>query len=293
MSRIAIIINANSGSGIRHKILYVALEGMKDTVTLYELTREEKVIDTVQRAWNEGSKVIVAAGGDGTVSCVASAIIELGIEVKLGVLPIGTLNHFAKDIGMPQDIESAFKAFHAGKSMFVDAAKVNDRYFINNSSLGLYPFVVSERDAIKRRGFRKWIRFVVATMKALKKYPFVRVAFETSEKRFVRKTPFVFIGNNTYDIEAGKMGTRSSLTDGKLSLYIAHKGSRFRLIMLAFHAFRGTVKAQKDFDTIGISTLEIQSKKSTLNVACDGEVIPMVPPIRYSIAPKALNVIIP
>jgi YegS/Rv2252/BmrU family lipid kinase len=293
MAHQAIIINKESGTGVHHKSLYKALEGQGNTIEVFEFDSETSAIETVKKAWDAGHNIIIAAGGDGTISCVASAILELGITAKLGVIPLGTLNHFAQDLHIPLTISEALETIQAGKTTYVDVAKVNSRYFINNSSLGIYPFLVTERDTIKRKGFRKWLRFMIAAFKAFKKYPFVRVTFTTSEKTFERKTPFVFIGNNTYHMRAGTLGTRKSLDEGKLSLFIAHKGSRLRLIMLAWHAWRGKITEQKDFDSIGLSTLEIHSNKKRLKVACDGEVYLMKTPIHYSIAPKALHVIIP
>ncbi len=269
------------------------MEKHTEQLEVYLCRQDTPTRKIVEDAWQQGIKTMVAAGGDGTVSSVASAILELGINAKLGVIPVGTLNHFANDIGMPKSIETSLEIIMKGNSTFVDAAKINDRYFINNSSLGIYPFMVKERQAMKHRWYGRRAGMALSALAAIRQYPFIHVEFENNGKRLVRKTPFVFIGNNAYDISAGNLGTRKKLTEGKLSLFIAHAVTRAGFVKLLWHAIRGRLLEQKDFDAIGLSRLIIRSRKRKMHVAIDGEVATMQSPINYSIAPKALHVIIP
>jgi diacylglycerol kinase family enzyme len=111
------------------------------------------------------SDVVVVAGGDGTVSAVAARL--AGTPRALGVIAGGTLNHFAKDLSIPTDFAEAVALLRACPIRLIDIAEVNGRTFINNSSLGMYPQIVREREKIRRRGERKWIAFAIAVVKTL------------------------------------------------------------------------------------------------------------------------------
>ena len=99
--------------------------------------------------------VVVAGGGDGTIAAVAAALVDT--DVTLGVLPLGTLNHFAKDLGIPLDLEAAVRTLFAGNVARVDVGEVNGRIFLNNSSIGFYPQIVRERERLQRHGTGKWV----------------------------------------------------------------------------------------------------------------------------------------
>src|SRR5262245_28881854 len=141
-----VIINA--GSGVDDKAANCQQitdlfdsHGIKANVHL--ATNGEELLNFARRAVAGNSQIIVAGGGDGTISAVASMLV--GTDKTLGVLPLGTLNHFAKDLGIPLDLEAAIQTLAHGYSIPIDVGMVNDRVFINNSSLGLYPEIVRHR----------------------------------------------------------------------------------------------------------------------------------------------------
>ncbi|MEP6607186.1 MAG: diacylglycerol kinase family protein [Burkholderiaceae bacterium] len=233
--------------------------------------------------------VIVAGGGDGTVSAVAAAL--AGSEIALGVLPLGTLNHFAKDLGIPLELEDAVAQIAAGPRMRIDVGEVNGRVFINNSSLGLYPDIVRDREQQQKRlGRGKWWALVWATLGALRRYPFLSVRLSIDGVECLRKTPFVFIGNNEYVMEGFAIGERAGLTDGCLSLYVAQKPGRLRLLLLALRALVGRLKQARDFDVMHAAEIVVESRHHRLRVATDGEVTVMTPPLHYRI--RAGNLIV-
>jgi YegS/Rv2252/BmrU family lipid kinase len=237
-------------------------------------------------------RIVVAAGGDGTVSAVAGAL--AGSDKILGVLPVGTLNHFAKDLGIPLDLEAAIRNIKEGNVAAIDVGEVNGRIFINNSSLGIYPQIVSRREAQQRRLARgKWTAFFWATIQALRRFPFLdlRIAFEGQQ--IVRRTAFLFIGNNEYKIAGFELGSRSCVNGGKLGLYLSHGTGRLGLFRLAFHALFGRVDQAKDFDVFSVSEARVETGKRRLLVACDGEVERMQTPLEYRIRPAALRVLVP
>ena len=186
-----------------------------------------EVIELARKAVREPYQVIVAAGGDGTVNSVAAAVIDS--DKIFGVLPLGTLNHFARDVGIPTDLQQAARTIIAGHTIEVDAAEVNNRIFLNNSSLGLYPMIVREREKHQRLGFGKWPAFIWATIQALRRNPFLDVRLRVNDQLLDRTTPFVFVGNNEYAMDLFNIGLRDRLDRGVLSIYITHANQSFEI----------------------------------------------------------------
>ncbi|MCA1576725.1 MAG: diacylglycerol kinase family lipid kinase [Acidobacteria bacterium] len=236
-------------------------------------------------------KVIVAGGGDGTVSSVAASVLDS--DKALGVLPLGTLNHFARDMRIPFDLEAAAHTIVAGHTTEVDVAEVNNRIFLNNSSLGLYPIIVREREKRQRLGSGKWPAFVWATIQALRRYPFLDVRLRVNEHLLDLTTPFVFVGNNDYVMDSFNIGLRNNLDRGVLSIYITHRTSRLRLISLALRALMGRLRNDKDFLALSSNEVKIETARKRLRVAFDGEVEVMETPLQYQIRRRALRVIVP
>ncbi len=236
--------------------------------------------------------VIIAAGGDGTVSAVASALV--GTNKTLGVLPTGTLNHFAKDLRIPLDLEAAVRTTTEGRVTSVDAAEVNGRIFINNSSLGLYPQIVSKREEQQERlGRGKWPAFVWATLQTLRRFPFLDLRITLEGKQLARKTAFLFVGNNEYEIAGFNLGARECVDRGNLGLYLTHRTGRFGLFRLGLHALFGRVDQAEDFEAFCVKEARIETRKRRLLVACDGEVMWMKTPLHYRSRQNALRVLVP
>src|ERR1051325_6523000 len=196
-----------------------------------------------QSAAAEDYDLIVAGGGDGTINTVASAIVDT--DKTLGVLPLGTLNHFARDLKIPLDLEAAVQNLIEGHAIKIDVGEVNGRIFLNNSSLGLYPIIVREREKQQRLGSGKWPAFVWAALTALRRYPFLDVRLKAEGEDLARRTPFVFIGNNEYIMEQLNIGTRECLDKGELSLYMAHRTGRWGLTRLALRALLGHLREER------------------------------------------------
>ncbi len=246
----------------------------------------------IQKAIQQGSTRIVAGGGDGTINAVAGEL--AGTDLELGVLPLGTFNHFAKDLGIPLDLEEAVKNLAEGTVRKIDAGEVNGRLFINNSSLGLYPSIVKHRQQQQERlGRSKGLALVWATFAMLGRYPQLRVKLEVDGKKIDRKTPLVFIGNNDYQLQGFSIGERTALDRGELCIYVPHKVGRMRLFWLTMTALFGRVKDAEDFDALRARELTIETRRKRVSVAVDGEVTRMEAPLRYRICPKALNVVVP
>ena len=236
------------------------------------------------------SNVVVAAGGDGTVNTVASSLV--GTSKILGVLPAGTLNHFAKDLRLPLDLSEAIETISHGKTAAVDVGEVNGHVFVNNSSLGLYPHIVEEREKQQRLGSGKWSAFVWAAVSVLRRYPFVDVRLTLDGFSVSRRTPFVFIGNNRYEMEGLNIGGRSRLDANELSLYTSNRISRFGLLLLGLRALFKRLRNDSDFLEVTAREISIHSRHRRLRVALDGEVRVLTPPLHYRIVPQSLRVIV-
>jgi diacylglycerol kinase family enzyme len=257
------------------------------------LARSGDEIDTlVREAVAAHPRMLVAAGGDGTISTAAAAL--AGTDITLGVLPFGTLNHFAKDLGIPLELQASVQNIVEYNVIAVDVAEVNGRIFINNSSLGLYPDIVRDRERQQSRlGRGKWRSFLWASLSVLRRFPFlvVRIEVESEIRDFV--TPVVFIGNNEYRMEGFDIGARETLEDGALCVYIVKKQRRAALVRLSLAALLGRLEQARDFESLTATELVIETNRKRVLVSTDGEVQPMSSPLHYRIRPRDLRVIVP
>ncbi len=252
----------------------------------------ENIVDEVRSAMSHKPAMIVVGGGDGTINAAASLLV--GSEIALGILPLGTLNHFAKDLHLPLALEQAVAIIADGYSTQVDVGRVNDRYFLNNASLGIYPKLVKSREMQQQwLGRAKWPAFAWAALAVLRRYPFVEVLLEVDGDALPRKTPFVFVGNNRYEMEGFRIGERSNLCAAELSLYVANRTGRLGLVRLALRALFGHLDQATDFDTVCAREIDVQTRRARINVATDGEIHLMDTPLRFRIAPAALKVVVP
>ncbi|HEX5704581.1 MAG TPA: diacylglycerol kinase family protein [Pyrinomonadaceae bacterium] len=289
-----ILINAGAGGQfddtLRQRLseIFQAAGARADIVVV---EAPDEVGPLAQAAAQEDYEMIVAGGGDGTISLVASALIDSG--KSFGVLPLGTLNHFAKDLRIPTEFEEAAQNLVSGSPVQVDVGEVNGRTFLNNSTLGLYPTLVREREKQQRLGWGKWPAFVWAAIAALRRYPFVSVRVSVDGKPVTTRTPFVFVGNNQYVMERLNIGTRERLDGGELSLYMSRRTGRFGLVRLALRALLGRLHLEKDFMAMSAREVTIATKSSRARVAMDGEVDILQTPLEYRIRPRALSVVVP
>ncbi|WP_342117484.1 diacylglycerol/lipid kinase family protein [Pseudoduganella sp. OTU4001] len=295
MSRMAVIINAGAGNGYSAAwrdalVARFAGHGLAADVTL--AADANHLMEAARAALAAGAQLVVAGGGDGTINAVASVVLDSG--AVFGVLPMGTLNHFARDLRIPPQLDAAIATLAAGHVAMVDVGEVNGRIFLNNSSLGLYPDIVRDRQRQQRRlGRGKWTAFGWATLAALRRYPFLSVRLTLGQAGHARRTPFVFIGNNEYQMQGFNIGERARLDGGSLSVYVAQRPTRFGLLKLAIRALFGRLRQAREFDVFQAGELAIETRHRRLRVATDGEVTVMAPPLRYRIRPAALPVIVP
>jgi diacylglycerol kinase family enzyme len=237
---------------------------------------------------------VVAGGGDGTIRAVASVLVDG--EVPLGVLPLGTLNHFAGDLKIPTDLEAAAHLIAEGEVHRLDVGEVNGEIFLNNSSLGFYPPIVQARDQEMRRSKHgKWLSMAIATFKLLPKLRSLHVRISSGDWQAERKTEVLFVGNNEYNLSAFGHGAPDRVEDsGSLYLYLARSRSRLGLIGLALAGLVRDIKRTESVEEWRFPEFKVEvRKKHAIPVAFDGEVSVMRPPLKYRTRPRALPVILP
>jgi diacylglycerol kinase family enzyme len=291
---VEVILNAGSGSvlgaetkqGLSDRFLE---RGVRARVHLAGTGAEVELL--AREAADGDAEVIVAAGGDGTISSVAKEVYRAG--KVLGIIPLGTLNNLSKDLGIPQSVGEAVDTIKNRHIAEIDLAEVNGRIFLNNSSIGLYPRMVKHRVEQQRLGYGKWRAAFWAWLRIFRISPFLDVNIKVDNKEFRRKLPFVFVGNNEYEMDLYNIGRRPRLDAGKLSIYFIHSGGRWGVTILLFHTLTGRLRQWRDFEEVSSEEVTIGSRKKRLLVAFDGEVAVMETPLRYRSLAKALKVIVP
>lgn len=257
--------------------------------------RGDELRESAERAVEDATRreidAVVVGGGDGTIHALANVL--AGTDVPLGVLPLGTFNHFAKDLGIPLDLDQAVDVISRADPRTVDTAEVNGRTFVNNSSIGLYPRMVLDRERRSKRGWAKLPAMVLASLRVLRRFPRRRLSVCIEGRPEPFRTPFLFIGNNEYGLTPGTLGKRESLERGELWLYVSKAESRSALLRLAWKAALGRLHTERDLRVLRARSAEIRSRRSRLFVALDGEVEVLKPPLCYRVRPGALRVFAP
>ena len=295
MSDVVVILNCKAGSqaaeDVSGRVTAVFREAGMD-VELVVAGQGVDVADAAKRAVEGGATMVVAGGGDGTINAVASAVV--GTDATLGVLPLGTLNHFARDLSIPTDIEAAIRTLVDGRDATIDAGEVNGRIFLNNSSLGLYPSLVHHREQQQMRlGRGKWNALFWSALLMFRRYPLLRVRIVVEGKQLTAKTPLVFIGNNDYVMSGLDIGIRERLDRGNLSLYMPRRQGRFGLLRIALRALFKLRRRADDFVAMRAREFTIDTTKKLVRVATDGEVAVASTPLNYRIRAAALKVRVP
>jgi diacylglycerol kinase family enzyme len=299
--RVAALLNASAGTverqggGTLRDVLAAsfAKHGIAATLEFLPGSELKSAAERARQQVVDGKlDAIVVGGGDGSVRTVASVL--AGSDIPLGVLPLGTLNHFARDLGISFVAEEAVAVIAAGADRAVDVGEINNTIFINNSSIGLYPYLVLGRERRRRRKrLSKWTAMILAIPGVLRNLPVFRLDILVGGTVEPCRSPCVFIGNNEYRISAPGLGTRDSLDRGELCLYVARTQGRLAMFWLACRSVFGLVRQQRDLRIFRGATADISSRRRRLLVAFDGEVETMQSPLHYKIRPGALRVFAP
>src|SRR6195256_1691735 len=278
--RVAALLNASAGTIQRQgektlqEVLVPAFEKHGISVVL-EFLPGAKLRSAAERIRQQVIRgeldAVVVGGGDGSIGTVASVLV--GTDVPLGIIPLGTLNHFAKDLRIPLSADRAVAVLASGKRRYVDVGEVNGEIFINNSSIGIYPFLVLERERRRRRKrLSKWSAIVLALPRAIRHLPLFQLRIRIQGFVETCRSPCVLIGNNEYHLTIPAFGRRDSLDRGELCLYVAKAQRPLSLFWLACRCIFGLLDQRRDLRIFKGDTADISSRRTRILVAFDGEV---------------------
>ena len=292
--RYHVFINALAGTAregdVRPKDLAAAFRnaGVHATVVAVDA---DLLPDSMRAAWRSGIDAIVVGGGDGTTNCAAD--VAVAENMVLGVLPMGTFNHFAKDLGIPADLDEAVTFLAEAEVTSIDVGDVNGRIFVNNASSGVYPEMVANRDEIRQRwGWGKIRAAPVAIARTLRRLPVHHLQLTVDESPpLTIDTPLLFVGNGSFDDHGIRVGRRTSLEDHRLCAYVIDTTSRWRLVINAIRARLGGVAAAPLMMRYSGEQMTVVSDEQSLAIALDGEPTDLRVPLRFRARPAALRML--
>ena len=296
-----VVFNRASGRGNRDELgpaVEAACAAAGRACRLLPVEQPGQLAAVARDAVREAQRVqgiVVAAGGDGTINGVAQAV--LGSGCRFGVLPRGTFNYFARTHGIPPDLDGALRVLLTEDAVHVRVGRLNDRIFLVNASLGLYPELLEEREAWKQQFGRSRLVALAAGIKTLLRgHRSLRLAVELGGQQRQVRTPTLFVGNNALQMEQVGVPQAPAIDAGRLAgVMLQPVGRGTLLALLARGAFGQLGAADQvlhfDFDRLTVTARAFGA--SRIKVATDGEVFWMPLPLRFDVAPDALALIRP
>jgi diacylglycerol kinase family enzyme len=245
----------------------------------------------VRKALSAKPSLVIAGGGDGTLNAVAQALRHT--DIPLGLVPIGTLNHLARDLGVPLQPSAAIEVLPGSVPRRIDLGEVNGRIFLNNSIIGLYPRYEFLKARSLRQGRWKLRAILSAVWSVFRRNPAMTLRLVADSRSLLLRTPYVMIGNNEHKMEGYEIGNRESLDRGELVIYAMRPLSRWGLLKLAISLLFGRFRKQNAFETFRASHVRVETRRKAMGVALDGDVVRMRTPLEYRSLPGALTVLAP
>ena len=294
--KIALVVNSSSGSLLGRTDpaaeLAAKLEAAGLEVGSVLDGDGSDLMERLRRARDLPVDAVVTAGGDGTIAAAAEVLIGSG--KALAPLPLGTMNLLAKDLGIPVDLDLAIAAMGDSEMVEIDVGEVNGHKFLCNSMLGM-PARLAERRERNRRnmGFIGWWRHALATLKAMYRYPPMRIGLDLGDGPVTIRSKAIVVADNAYDEGFGQVLTRSRLDRGELTLYATRRLSLWPLLRLSTRMVFGAWTQDPDLETHHVRELTVTSRQKLLRVMNDGETRLIRPPLHYRVLPKALTVLRP
>jgi YegS/Rv2252/BmrU family lipid kinase len=291
-----VILNANAGTANATGVTAEALDGLFEANGLSAVVDARNDLDLGERiadAMASPASTIVAAGGDGTITALAAALV--GTDKHLAILPLGTVNALAKDLSVPLDLQSAVAALATGLSQRIDVGEVNGRVFLHKVVVGLIPGVAAGRERIRgRQDTSAKIGFLRYFFRRLARSKRMAVVIEPSEgDRRVERVQALAVASNSYDEGLGQFFSRQSLDKGTLTLYVLRHFTVRDFIRLTTGMLLGHWRDDAALSVESVKGVTIDMRKDLLRVMVDGEVETLRTPLEFTIRPKALSVIVP
>ena len=293
--RYHVIFNERSGTAEAIGLTAGALQDLFDQAGLSAVidARSDVPIDErITAAMTSTADVIVAAGGDGTITALAGAI--AGTDKSLAILPLGTVNALAKDLNIPLDIRQAVAALGAGQEQLIDVGEVNGRIFLHKVVVGVIPAVAAGREYIRgRRDFTAKLGFLRYFARRLARARRMAVVIKTPDGTTrIERVQAMAVASNAYDEGLGQFFSRSSLDRGTLTLYTLRHLTLRDVLRLTAEMLLGTWRNDEALSIESVDSVTIDTRKTLLKVMFDGEVETLHPPLEFSIRKQALSVLV-
>jgi diacylglycerol kinase family enzyme len=295
-----IVMNARSGAAGKDAVRQAIEDELRQAGRRHRFVPVEpgEVVHACQeaaRSAREHGGVLVAAGGDGTINAAAQA--ALAHDCPLGLIAQGTFNLFARDLGLPLDAAQATRALLRGRPEPVQVGLVNERVFLVNASVGLYPKLLADRELVKQKlGRRRWIAMLAALKSLLEWRLKLALDAEMDGEIAQVRTASVFLCNNRVQLQ--RLGIQDyvveQLGDGRIACLLVPGMPWWAKLRMVLAAAFGTLGDARRLQSFPLRTLTVSARKARrLKVATDGEVQWMDLPVRFTVSPRPLRVMLP
>ena len=296
---ICVILNVGSGkpdAKSQPENIRAAFAANGAEITLKVINDGSRLVSETQKSLVEGYRTIVAGGGDGTICAVAQSLSDS--KATMGILPLGTFNYFARSLYLPMEIDAAAKVIVDGHTMPLRVATVNNRMFLNNASLGVYPAILAKREDIYRRWGRSQIAAywaVIATLLTLRRPLHLKLTIDGKSQNI--RTPLVFIVNNAYQLQQMSLQGTDKIEAGELVVFVAPDTNRIGMLRLAVAVAIGRAASTQNFELLSGKDILIESSRRSARrertIAKDGERERMRGPFHFCVVQNALSVLVP
>jgi diacylglycerol kinase family enzyme len=246
----------------------------------------------IERALASDAEVIVSAGGDGTATAIARSIV--GSKKSLALVPLGTANLLARDLGVPLDIKAAIGSMGEMAITEIDAGEVNGQLFLHKVVVGVIPAMAAAREKARGGNLFAVLRFggyLLRRLRDARKTAIAIVSRDTENR--VERIHAIAVANNAYDQGWGKVFCRSSLVDGMLTLYVLRRLSVGAALRLALEMLTGRWQEDQSVSIETVRSVALHAKRNKIAAMIDGEVEMLDTPLNFRIRPKALRVLAP
>jgi diacylglycerol kinase family enzyme len=237
--------------------------------------------------------IVVAVGGDGTINTVVQAVLESGCP--LGVLPQGTFNYFGRTHHIPADTAEATRALLSAAVQPVQVGLLNDRVFLINASLGLYPKILEDREVYKRQfGRRRLVAIWAAMMTLLRYHRNVSISIEhEGQTRFIR-TKTLVVGNNLLQLEQLGIAEAPAVEQKQLVAIVLRSMSTLALYGLLIRSAFGQLSSANNVEIFPFERLTVRPhRRRRIKVAIDGEITRLKTPLVFQVASTPLRLLVP
>lgn len=287
-----------SGGTLRTMDMEAFCDSVRETLTAAghefdcNVVEGSDIVKSLEEAAASDNEIVLVAGGDGTISAAAGVL--MNTDKALAVLPAGTMNLFARSLGIPLDLDEAVAAFAHGREARVDVASANGRPFVHQYSIGMHPHVIEQRERMKfgSKLGKRWASAKAAITTFLNP-PRVRIALEMETGEILARTSSVSVTNNLY--REGTLPYAENPAGGVLGIYITKARRRRDLFWFFVNMAVGRWRAndQVEIHQTEDVTLKMRSRYKRFKCAIDGELCPLEGETRLEIHKGALKVLLP